>query len=545
MDLKEFRVIIASYIIESNSVIRNREASMKKFFNDAKEYKKVNVYFELDCIEPKLQKEVQYYHFDCDQLISYFSYRTSIRKKQVPKNNYAAFLQLYLIEILSGLYSNEYEDVLRILNYLENNTPNKNQFLNLLKAAYEILYLQYYKLLENSNYIENLNISILENKEIVYKNGEWVSPVCFVLFNIFNLDSFSKYNNNSKFIFSKCFEYIYYKLKEERFVFNTNDYLNIEFERFFENIIHETNYTPYENLITFSKRDINIALIDNKKKKIDYFIDGVHKNIDVHFRYEFNSYIKQFAIILFDSIYNQCGGVKLPVYSNTKYDSYNLKVKNIEINRIQKKLNELVASWIVDNNYARKGFNLPYKEFISFYNTKDDIIENVVPFFNMDEIDKVRIESRNIQEKLIVEEIDFNVNELVCCSETEEKDCVLDNLYDEIAPILINEESTIINNSDVCDIENDTLIEDGNSNLSIFKQLFNQLTQSEQVILEFYLNDRIDEASQYLMQSGEMLSIVVDSINTKSDEIIEDIIIESNEIVEDYKDELLNLYNQN
>ncbi|MBK5201835.1 MAG: hypothetical protein JJE21_09970 [Spirochaetaceae bacterium] len=545
MDLKEFRKIIASYIVESNLVVRDRHSSVIKFLKDAKEYKRVNVYFELECVEPTILKDVQYYHLEENQLINYFSYRTAIRKKQVPKNNYVTFLQIYLTEILSSLYSSEYKDTLKLIKYLEKISPKTLKFTNLLQTAYEVIYFQHYEELKDIKYFKEIDIPIFVNKEIVYKNGEWTSPVCFVIFNIFNLDSYSKYNNNTKYIFEKCFEYVYYKLKDEQFKFNTSDYLNVEFDRFFENTIYETSFTPYDNLISYSTLDVNIVLIDNIYKKIDYFIKGVHKTIQVHFRDEFKSYIKQFAIILLDSINHQCGGNKLPLffYGNT-YISFDLKSKITEKLRVQTRVDDLVVSWLKDNSYARKGFYLPYEHFIGLENNEEPLEDSGFSF-NSDEIDKIRQASSNIQDKLIVEESDDCFDDLAICKEIEEEERDDDNSYEELESIIKDVNSTISNNSVVEQLNIDANIVENSIDTDPFKELFDLLSENERIITALILNDRVEEAQLYAIEKGEMLSLIVDSINTKSDDILGDIIIINNEAVDDYRSELFKLFNSN
>ena len=60
------------------------------------------------------------------------------------------------------------------------------------------------------------------------------------------------------------------------------------------------------------------------------------------------------------------------------------------------------------------------------------------------------------------------------------------------------------------------------------------------------LNDgKIDEAEDYANSKGDMLSLVVDRINTLSDEELGDVIIIDNEIVDDYKDEILRTLKDN
>ncbi len=529
MDLKEFKKLIASYISESFSVGRGKRASTIKFLKDIKDFKRVNVYFDIECEEPKILQEVQYYNLNESQLISYFSYRTSVRKKQIPTNNYAAFLQIYLAEILSSLYSDEYANNLKLIKYLQSISPKTLKFTNLLRAAYESLYLQHYDVLKDSNYIDDIDIPLFIKKEIVYENGEWSSPVCFVIFNIFNLDTFSKYNKNTKYIFEKCFSYIYYRLKAERFTFNTNDYKEVSFDRFFENTISETSYTPYDNLNTYSRLDINIVLIDNIYRKIDYFIQGVHKSVQVHFRDEFRSSIRDFAQSLLDIIVSQCGGTKLPQYEiDSEYISYKLKSRLQERIRVQSKLNELFSAWLKDNIYLKRAFYLPYEQFIEAeYN---DELDDIGFSFNSDEIDKIRVASSNIQDKLIVEEADDCFDDLASFKEIEEEErekdyCQLDSLLSSTDK---NEDSSLVDDS---------------SN-SPFKSLYNKLSECERVVTTYLLNGEADKARTYAEENNEMLTLLIDSINTKSDEIIEDVIIENDEIIEDYREDLLVVFNK-
>ncbi len=71
-----------------------------------------------------------------------------------------------------------------------------------------------------------------------------------------------------------------------------------------------------------------------------------------------------------------------------------------------------------------------------------------------------------------------------------------------------------------------------------FESFISSLSQCEKDVLTALIENDSSEAESIAFKEGVPLSVVLDNINSKSDAHIDDIVIECNTVLDDYRDDI-------
>lgn len=508
--------------------IKNRSNQLGTFLEDGK------ILFDLECeedltaVNPRLKRGCfQYYLLEDEELIAYIGFRTKLRHNKMPKNPQASFLTIYLMEILNDFYTFSYQSKINLVKNLNLMFNKGAKYKKLLKEAYEHLYFQC---------PTNLTITEFKNK---YDIDE--------IFNDFyeSINDFDKYNyilahsikglelnKIDEYLIKNCFKDILEKMSEQdinlpinEFVCSVKEDLEIHYENKFSSTINKLYclYPIYKNKNLYNEKG-NLLRVSNGTMK--YYGPPV---------FHFNAYSKILEFIK-NSFRQLLNGPTLKTPQKVTFSSsYFLRNKYSYSDR-EKEIFNLVKSWIEDNPYCKNA----YSSTIS----KLDMLKSQKEFsINGEEIDKIRLNSAKIQEKLIIEdEIPLEVDS----SSVKKNFDLLDDPKDYFKSLkkskLNSDENLNLKDSSVKKdiISMTNLNEDNTQDIdNEYSLVVKSLDSLEYKVLKNILEGDIDEANEIASNEKIMLSLVIDNINSKASEITQDIIIEDMNIVEDYKDQLI------
>jgi hypothetical protein len=538
MNKKEITAIAKAYLlrnstIESNHNIgmaRSRESMIKKylanrnrqlgtFITDALSLKDIIFDEESPCENPRFSSgAVEYYALDLIQLVNYFSYRTLVKRGDLPTNNHPNFLVLYLMEIVNGIHGNKYEEKRRKLDSLSSLYVKGAKYKSLMQEAYEILYFQNINALNLQDYISSVNLPLFKDTSLTNEPNRTDDIPLDDIFKIVKIEKTVAVNAKDRFILMDCFGYLYKELDKEE-DFEIGPYKTVEELFAFD---YKISYdTPLNKLKAYYPITTNIKY-SNKQGNQEVISDGIHMTRKVYYDDSKLFRINKYLTYVINAIQHNCGGIPLPRQAKEKRSIYSyFTTSESYLPDVQTMVDKCVEKWLEDNSYAKKGY-LKSLEILKDLKERGD--------FKLDisDVSKVRKQSSEIQEKLIIDEKEASP---IVIPKKPSNPFVEKSKHNDDDPIAyFNNLKEGKRKSD-----NTPTIEESNE----FTQLIKQLTKWEREILKCLCNGEVDNAEDIAFNKGEMLSLVVDRINSKSNETLEDIIVIDNEIVEDYKDELI------
>lgn len=540
MNRKEVHIIAKAYLernalFESNhniGIARSRESLIKKylanrnrqlgtFLTDALSLKDIIFDEETPCDNPRFASgAVEYYSLDLIQLENYFSYRTLVKRGELPTNNHPNFLVIYLMEIVNGIYGNSYEDKRKKLNSVATLYKKGAKYRSLIQEAYEILYLQNINLLNKEDYFSGVNFPVFKDTSLTDNETGSSNIALDDIFKVVKIEKFTAINAKDKFILRDCFESLYKNLNDDD-DFEIGPYKTLEDLFSFDYKISFD--TPLNKLKAYYPITTNIRY-SNKKGHQEVILNGIHVTKKVYYD-DFKLFqINKYLTLVINSIQHICGGIPLPRQHKKKRNSYSYFSKSeSDLPDIQSSIDDCVSVWVEENPYARKGYLL------SLENMKN--LKQQGSFkLDISDVSKVRKQSSDIQNKLIIDDGDScpivipekPSNPFVEHSSHEKVDAR--SSFKKLHDVKLQPTSQSNNSFD-----------DDNEFVSLVKYL----SSWEREVLKLLCNEEVDAAEDIASNKGTMLSLVIDKINTKSNLLIEDVIIIDNEIVEDYKEELI------
>jgi hypothetical protein len=507
--------------------IANRNRQLGTFITDALSLKDVICDEETTCENPRFGAgAVEYYALDAVQLANYFAYRTLIKRGDVPKNNHASFLVLYLMEIVNGIYGNSYEDKRKKLNSVLSLYPKGAKYRSLIQEAYEILYLQNMNNLNLEDYKDSVNLPIFKDAKFDFPEKKVNRIPIHYIFSKIKIEKITACTTKDKFLLRECFEFVYEELNEKE-GFEIGYYKTLD-ELFCFNYKISLD-TPLTKLKAYYPVTCNVTFT-NKKGDLETFVSGIHCTKKLYYddikTYRINKYI---AFII-NAIQHQCGGIPLPHYSKKAayVASYFSSPEKLDVD-LQRMADEAVGKWVRQNLYARKGYMMSLEALKSLKEQSN---------FKLDisDVSSVRKQSSEIQDKLIIE--DGDVDPII----------IPDKKSNPFVEKRADDSSSYFKNMKKADFISTPYTEKSDSEekeVNEFKSIVESMSNWERKILRLLCDGKIAEAEDFADSKGDMLSLVVDRINTISDESLGDVIIIDNEIVEDYKDELIKTLNDN
>lgn len=506
--------------------IKNRSNQLGTFLEDGKILFDVECEEDLTATNPRLKRGCfQYYLLEDEELIAYIGFRTKLRHNKMPKNPQTSFLTIYLMEVLNDFYTTTYQDKMNLIKKLDIMFSKGAKYKKLIIEAYENLYFQC---------PDNLTISEFKNK----------FNIKGIFTNFYEtLDKFDKYNyilENSikgieanqidQYLIKNSFKDIVDKMSEKdlnlpinEFEFSVKEGLEVRYENKSTNTINKLycRYPIYKNINLYNEQG---HLLRVSYGTMDYYKILV---------FYFNAFRKILEFIK-NSFRELLNGPTINSIKRENYSSSYFLRNKYSYSDSEKEIHELVKSWIEENSYCKKA----YSSTIS----KMEMLKRQNEFaISKEEVDKIRLNSAKIQEKLIIEDetpLEVNVSNIKKDSDS------LDDPKDYFKSLQksnLNQDSTLSDSK-----ENSLTISNLGFNGKGIEDMDNEyalvikaLDSLEYEVLRNILEGDINEANEIASNKKIMLSLVIDNINSKASEITQDIIIEDMNIVEDYKDQLM------
>jgi hypothetical protein len=538
MNRKEVHIIAKAYLernalFESNhnvGIARSRDSFIKKycanrsrqlgtFLTDALSLKDIIFDEEIPCDNPRFASgAVEYYSLDLVQLENYFAYRTLIKRGEVPTNNHANFLVLYLMEIVNGIYGNEYEAKRKKLNSVSTLYPKGAKYRSLLQEAYEILYLQNISFLNKEDYFSGVNFPLFKDTSLTDNTTGASNIPIEEIFKFVKVEKFTATNAKDKFILRDCFEYLYKEINDDDF--EIGPYKNLDDLFLFNSKLSID--TPLNKLKSYFPITTNITYT-NKNGHQEVIADGMHLTKKLYYD-DFKLFqINKYFTMVINSIQYNCAGIPLP----KKHKEKNSVLAYFERNEgdkpdVQKIVDGYVRKWVAENPYSRKGY-------LSSLETMKDLKERGSFKLDISDVSKVRKQSSDIQDKLIIDDGDSTP---ILIPKKPLNKFVEHSFHEDDADAYFKKLKGAKSKTQT---PSTTTLNDNNT----FITLVRLLSQWEREIIRLIYNGEIDGAEDIAANHAMMLSLAIDKINTKSNSLIDDVVIIDNELVEDYKEELM------
>lgn len=483
---------ISEKIIKNYKKLRNRKIEYLIF--DSLFFKGVEYTDTAECPKCTCKSTFipQYSLFDKSQILCYLGFRTSIRNKRTPKNDFKEFFVLYVTEILNGLIDESFNVKLDLLLELYNlyiHKKSRRSNITILKSAFEILYVIHNNEISIEKYFELVPLSIFTNTNLSPDN-KIIDDDIFPIYSIFSITyMFNRSYKNWLDVMEYCVDclrFVYLEMLEKK-DFKFSKFNSVKKLFAFSNRVYKD--TAISGLNVLYPININFKY-SNSLGQEEGFNSGTHYYLK---RYNPSSnlvdiFIQGVCISMKEyDTQSYTGGLnKLKQY--VKLNSYDVKGFNSvkvdmnELTVLYKMIDEAVGKWI--NNGKKVAF--PNHKYIS--ETQFE--------FDFNKINLIREKSNKIQEKLIIEESD---DEFI----------MQPSVSDGIKIDLTQEEGS-------------------------FESFMSLLSQCEKDILLSLLSNDVEGAEDIAFKEGQPLTVIVDNINTKSNLSIEDIVIEENIVVDDY-----------
>lgn len=477
----------------------NRDDQLSKFILDAKLLANLTAEEDLSIKNPRLRNKCPQYHYlEEKDLIAYIGYRTKVRNNEVPLNPQFSFLVIYLMEIINDLYTSDINEKIQLIKNAESLTKLTKRFRELFKEAYEILFMQNPNEMTLDNFRKNYNVPIIF-EDYSFNN------------NIFNKYKFIYENSISeidineidKFLIEQSFEEIIKESIERNMTFSfygTDRVLEQALE-----LTHDKSQASINKIYAYFPLYKNYVFFNDKGEMLILKHGILEKKIKPNYnRYTIGLFFKllrdAFRSLLIEDSQNQINKIS---------DSYFSRKTNIDYPEVREMMKDIVLKWINKNGYCKKAYRKTIKQL--------EYEKNKISFnIDLEDINSVRTDSAKIQNKIIIEE-----------------DIKAQNIEDEI-----EDPKSYFNKIKEAKREKNEYKEEDISN-NIYVDFLKSLEADEKIIFNFLLQGLIEEAEIVASNAGMMLSLVIEKINIKAVEYLEDIVIENNEIIDDYREEFL------
>lgn len=444
-----------------------------------------------------------YIDYSIDELRGYFSFRTKVRKGELNKVA-ASYVFIYIYELINQIgVKNPLEGFEKLLDFWI-----KYRLIDNCIDRYMTVWLRDYLIYYNLDFSRNLEFPIIDinltNKiDMLYKSIRAGNKSKVVKI----LGSYSSYKIfNSKFYkeypidYENVFYIVYNKLTE----FQQKNRKTSLLERIFGNK-SKLKWRPFSNAVFYYNTD--------HTKDMEYIINNFEKyifenaNITQETYFEHNVDRRYIGEIfqLVDSImrkyYNYKNHIMMPKSSNIM----------VEI------VTEVVYNYCIENDKSEYSKKDKQKKSKNEEVKKDYIKKDIV--INTKKFDDIRKISKITQEKLIIEAIEEKNKENVYKENTKKED----------------EIDRTTNTENFIEIL---------ENLEPLELMLHSLLDFERQIIVLLLQNRAEEIFEIAKKSNMMVSVILEQINEKALEYINDNLIDTANtpfIYEDYFEELIKI----
>ena len=489
--------------------IRNRDSQIGTFLEDGKILLNLEAEEDLTCNNIKVKSGCfQYYYLEKKQLLAYIGFRSKLRKSELPKNPQLIFLNIYLMEVVNDFYSFSFLQKISKIKEVKRLFSSYKKFDKIINEAYQVLYFQCVPSLTISEYekkydIDNLFKDFSEDESVFDKYNYFFEKTRNTLI----------LNKIDEYLIRESFEYILNKAIEKDFKLYISDKEL--------NLAKQINCEVFQKYSKAINKIYSLYPITTNKKL--YSGDG--KQIIVQngiLRYS-NKFIFEQEIIVKIIEFSRNSFRKLlkGSYEENKEDeklmnSYFLR-NRYSLNNKELIIFDIIKDWVEKNEYCKEAYQKSL-DYILFNKAKLE--------FNIDsnEVASIREKSARIQDKLIIEEenmMDFQIRK-----KSEKKINNNDNEYNYFEKLKNKENGVITEQKE-------------NSSDNIFDKFIKTLSNEEEKILKYFIDNNYEMALSVSKKENIMLSLLIDQINLKATESIEDIVIDEDSIIEDYKEAIL------
>ncbi len=489
--------------------IRNRDSQIGTFLEDGKILLNLEAEEDLTCNNIKVKSGCfQYYYLEKKQLLAYIGFRSKLRKSELPKNPQLIFLNIYLMEVVNDFYSFSFLQKISKIKEVKRLFSSFKKFDKIINEAYKVLYFQCVPSLTISEYekkydIDNLFKDFSEDESVFDKYNYFFEKTRNTLI----------LNKIDEYLIRESFEYILNKALEKDFKLYISDKEL--------NLAKQINCEVFQKYSKAINKIYSLYPITTNKKL--YSGDG--KQIIVQngiLRYS-NKFIFEQEIIVKIIEFSRNSFRKLlkGSYEENKEDeklmnSYFLR-NRYSLNNKELIIFDIIKDWVEKNEYCKEAYQKSL-DYILFNKAKLE--------FNIDsnEVASIREKSARIQDKLIIEEenmMDFQIRK-----KSEKKINNNDNEYNYFEKLKNKENGVITEQKE-------------NSSDNIFDKFIKTLSNEEEKILKYFIDNNYEMALSVSKKENIMLSLLIDQINLKATESIEDIVIDEDSIIEDYKEAIL------
>lgn len=497
-----------NYDSQLKKYVRNRDSQIGTFLEDGKILLNLEAEEDLTCDNIKVKSGCfQYYYLEKKQLLAYIGFRTKIRKNELPKNPQLIFLYIYLMEVVNDFYSFSFSQKINKIKEIERTFSPFKKFNKIIHEAYQVLFFQSVPLLTISEYEKKYNIDNLFNDFSEDKS----------VFNKYNY-FFEKTRNTvilnkiDEYLIREAFEYILKKALEKDFKLYISDkelnlakQINCEKSQKYSKAINRiySLYPITTNKTLYAEDGKQIIVQNGILRYSNKFIFEPEILVKI-IEFSRNSFRK-----LLKGSYEENKEAEKLLNSYFLRNRYSLNNKELIIF-------DIVKDWIEENEYCKEAYQKSL-DYILFNKAKLE--------FNIDskEIASIREKSAIIQDKLIIE--DDNMMDIKIRNKIENKIKFNNNEYNYFEKLKNKEKELITEQNE-------------NSSDNIFDKYINTLSNEEEKILKYIIDNNYEKAVSVSKKENIMLSLLIDQINLKATESIEDIVIDEDHILDDYKEEI-------
>lgn len=511
-----------SYVHEKaviNKLIEERRQSVSWFCSDASFLLSIDFETELP-VQGKLSLSKycpQYYLLDAQNLLAYFGFRTALRKKKMPQYPNNLFITLYLMEIINGLYE-------RDLDAREAHIEETFDVLltQLTKAKLKKLRISAY---QNLALLREDDASLLRYEQKIKKDlflkgdGASMKQVSFgSLRKALNLDKIDYMNEIALFVMEQCYQTILPTLFKKGFTCGGYQIGTgprcINEEKMFQ--ISQVGIQSYGIPPLF----VDFPVLHDREVFVtpDVYLSVV-RGVLASFQLKLSEtslyLVRYYLNSLAEVIIYLMGGPKKTLVDYKailKRDGYREDYYTVRI-KDQKVLLSVVSDWFKQRPFLKDS----YEKSVSWVKKEMQVSQFSV---DVHRLDTIRTASIRTQEKLIVEEKAMEAKPQKKIQKKEKKKVS--------HPVSKKEFSASVQKDGVSP----------SPISSLCHELKLQLSADELSIFQEIIQGNIKKATKLCRNKSLLLSVIIDKINTIALEALDDVIIEQNEVLSDYRDEI-------
>jgi hypothetical protein len=489
----------------------------------------------LPCRNPTFKGEnIQFYLLNQKQLFDYIVFRTILKKGMTSSIRSKGFLTLFLMEIVNGIYGSSFSYKLNELKRIYSIFPKGEGYEDLFKEAFEIIFIQNLDSLDVEDYVKNIPVAAFKDTSLLpfFVDKKQKHIIEIILNNVESMYEY-KISDVELYIFKDCFETLFNELSSKP-SYNSYSYSAIEnlvyhYEGLYFNYPLRHLKAQYPLTTNFTYKNIN--------GDESQFENGLHSKLTNKCDTLRSKEILYSTLAIFNSIAYYCNYTIKDKDSGKVTPRYTIPESKLSYIKIdQMALSTIIEEWICDNQYAKIGYRLSLSELkslkINGVKGKDILAFKQWETARMEEYydDKAKqlIEKRNQEARDRMEEAErlYGIGDYIS---PEEKKVQFDKLMN------LNK---IANEKFYSSVE-----EAGTSAIKTkddtFSKFIRNLSTLETKVFSLLCQDNFDGADDAAWDKDELISNVIDKINTKSNKYLECNVIEDTEVIDKFINKIL------